>query len=57
MTPGRKSVAAPGAVRHGTYVVCLECGTEFRYDWNEMRKAEPVMARVHATPAESLVNH
>ena len=21
----------------GTYVVCLECGKEFRYDWDEMR--------------------
>jgi len=21
----------------GTYVVCLECGHEFPYDWNEMR--------------------
>lgn len=20
----------------GTYVVCLECGKEFPYDWNEM---------------------
>ena len=30
LTPGRKAVAAPGAVRHGTYVVCLDCGKEFR---------------------------
>ena len=22
----------------GTYVVCLECGKEFPYDWNEMRQ-------------------
>ncbi|HEY4899225.1 MAG TPA: hypothetical protein VIH91_00250 [Terriglobales bacterium] len=21
----------------GTYVVCLECGHEFPYDWNEMK--------------------
>ena len=21
----------------GTYVVCLDCGKEFPYDWNEMR--------------------
>jgi len=21
----------------GTYVVCLDCGKEFAYDWNEMR--------------------
>jgi RNase P subunit RPR2 len=27
----------PQAQRTGTYVVCLECGKEFRYDWHEMR--------------------
>jgi RNase P subunit RPR2 len=25
--------------RTGTYVVCLDCGREFRYDWQEMRVA------------------
>ncbi len=25
------------AVRTGTYVVCLDCGKEFAYDWHEMR--------------------
>jgi len=25
------------AQRTGTYVVCLDCGKEFRYDWQEMR--------------------
>jgi hypothetical protein len=23
--------------RTGTYVACLDCGEEFRYDWHEMR--------------------
>ena len=23
--------------RKGTYVACLDCGQEFRYDWQEMR--------------------
>ena len=23
--------------RTGTYVACLDCGKEFRYDWHEMR--------------------
>jgi RNase P subunit RPR2 len=27
----------PTAQRMGTYVACLDCGTEFRYDWHEMR--------------------
>jgi hypothetical protein len=26
------------AVRASTYVVCLDCGKEFVYDWQEMRR-------------------
>ena len=54
-TPGRGHLsAARGSHRHGTYVVCLECGREFRYDWSEMRIGEPVHARAYAaTAAES----
>ena len=29
--------ATPIGNRHSTYVVCLECGKEFSYDWNTMR--------------------
>lgn len=29
------------AVRTGTYVVCLDCGKEFSYDWHEMKVVEP----------------
>ena len=37
-TPLRKSgYQAPGATRNGTYVVCLDCGKEFAYDWHRMR--------------------
>ena len=25
----------------GTYVVCLDCGTEFPYDWTEMKIVRP----------------
>jgi hypothetical protein len=25
----------------GTYVVCLDCGHEFPYDWNQMRVVSP----------------
>lgn len=32
---GRPSTAIDN--RHSTYVVCLECGKEFSYDWNTMR--------------------
>ncbi len=38
LTPSRRSgYQAPGASRHGTYVVCLDCGKEFAYNWDEMR--------------------
>lgn len=26
----------------GTYVVCLECGKQFAYDWENMRLGKPV---------------
>lgn len=45
LTPARRlaGTSAPGVARNGTYVVCLDCGTEFAYDWKEMR----VGAQVH----------
>ena len=36
LTPERKA-SAPGAARSGTYVVCLDCGKEFAYNWDKMR--------------------
>jgi len=45
MTRGRK---LPGAHAFQTtphahmYVVCLDCGKEFSYDWRSMRVGEPV---------------
>jgi len=29
------------AARTGTYVVCLDCGKEFAYDWRAMKVMEP----------------
>jgi hypothetical protein len=29
------------AAQTGTYVVCLDCGTEFAYDWKNMRVLSP----------------
>jgi hypothetical protein len=51
LTPSRKM--STSANRHGTYVVCLDCGQEFRYDWKEMRVGEQVISR-GANPAASL---
>jgi hypothetical protein len=31
----------PAASETGTYVVCLDCGKEFAYDWEEMRLLGP----------------
>jgi hypothetical protein len=40
-TPGRTGKSAT-AGRNGMYVVCLDCGKEFAYDWNEMRVGRQV---------------
>ena len=33
----RGSRRSPAASITGTYVVCLDCGKEFAYDWQEMK--------------------
>jgi hypothetical protein len=43
LTPARTHVAQ-AATRKGTYVVCLDCGKEFAYDWTLMRVGQPVAA-------------
>jgi hypothetical protein len=40
MTPASKKGEGSGE----TYVVCLECGKQFSYDFNEMRIGKPVPA-------------
>jgi hypothetical protein len=32
-----KQRRSPAASVTGTYVVCLDCGHEFPYDWNQMK--------------------
>ena len=36
-----KQRRSPAASLTGTYVVCLDCGQEFAYDWNEMKLVDP----------------
>jgi hypothetical protein len=36
-----------------TYVVCLDCGTEFDYDWKAMRKGARVRAHKKAAAASA----
>jgi hypothetical protein len=31
----------------GTYVVCLDCGTELPYDWSEMHVTDAAAVRAH----------
>jgi len=47
-TPARDTQHSTGE-RHGTYVVCLECGQEFQYDWSQMTMGEPLPLRAYAT--------
>jgi hypothetical protein len=50
-TPARRGIkrsAVPG--RQGTYVVCLDCGREFDYDWQEMRIGQPITVHIGAAP-------
>jgi hypothetical protein len=37
-----------------TYVVCLDCGREFAYDWSTMRVASPVTPRLPAIEAQPM---
>lgn len=48
----------PAAGLTGTYVVCLDCGKEFAYDWKEMKviTAEPEIATAHI-PADAVEWH
>ena len=49
LTPSRNSKLSAEA-RRGTYIVCLNCGKEFDYDWKEMRIGSPV-GQLPATPS------
>ena len=48
MTIRAGSRRATTAARTGTYVVCLDCGREFGYDWHDMRI---VSSRTHDSRA------
>jgi hypothetical protein len=41
ITPGhRTGGTSPAPTTSATYVVCLDCGKEFAYDWKAMRVGE-----------------
>jgi hypothetical protein len=46
ITPHHKLASSMAeTASNSTYVVCLDCGKEFRYDWQEMRLGDPILAR------------
>ncbi len=51
--PGQRRGGA--AALTGTYVVCLDCGKEFAYDWREMKvvSGAPKGSNAISEPAES----
>jgi hypothetical protein len=55
LTPVRRSAShSASAAGNGTYVVCLDCGKEFAYNWSDMRLGEPMEvspARPQAQPS------
>jgi hypothetical protein len=51
-TPARDTQHSTGQ-RHETYVVCLECGQEFQYDWSQMSIRKPLPVRPYATPLKT----
>jgi hypothetical protein len=54
LTPGRRDAALAVAGSARTYVVCLDCGKEFAYDWAAMRVGEPVTPRLPTTVAQPM---
>ena len=59
LTPYRRSGISRGAQK-GTYIVCLACGKEFDYNWNEMHignSIEKPSASPTAPQTEQIVAH
>jgi predicted transcriptional regulator len=56
LTPSRRPALSANATRRATYVVCLDCGKEFDYNWKEMRIGAAAMT---PAPVGSLtpINH
>ena len=48
LTTKRGQRRTPTASQTGTYVVCLDCGKEFAYDWQEMCTRKPRQTETYA---------
>ncbi len=53
LTPARKT----GSGLAQTYVVCLDCGKQFNYDWKSMQRGELVDLSVKPKPAKSKLRY
>jgi len=54
LTP-KRTLRNSGGRAAETYVVCLDCGTEFDYDWQKMQIRKPVSMLI-PTPGSSRKN-
>jgi len=53
ITPKRRNTGfTASSARANAYVVCLDCGKEFAYDWQAMRIGQPVVAPVATVEAQ-----
>ena len=53
ITKKRGQRLSPAASVTGTYVVCLDCGKEFAYDWKEMKIVSSRARHFEAIPAKA----
>lgn len=56
ITPARRMQMSGDTARRGTYVVCLDCGKEFDYNWKDMKISATVANPAHAASLTA-VNH
>jgi len=54
ITPARRA-GFSNSNNKGTYVVCLDCGKEFDYNWKEMKLGQPVDPVVAGSRQETVV--
>ena len=56
ITPNRNSSSfMSDSLRNRTYVVCLDCGKEFEYNWKDMRYGKRIQAEVPAHVAAASI--
>jgi len=58
ITPGRRpagtSLTSSTPTNAATYVVCLDCGKQFAYDWRSMRKGDQMVPAPPAAEVQAI---